>query len=317
MNFRTAFILLLFLPLYSNAQDLTQDLAFFQKETKTYQKWLDKSGIGTVLSVRELEVKEKELTLYLEFHYQDIDSVVRAWNAVKTAFELEQPISLEQQLLYKLTNIMEVRESMASVAIFDTYDLRKEPLFLRGIYFEAGKVAIEESNPRSKTREITFSPSQLKGDKKKISNADFRKAYSKEVVFEKITQFAEKHFQRKTCLERNPKVRFVENEEVLRFKATDLCREVLTDAANPLLAQLLSKVGYDANWVKREKLDILIAYKEQDTGFQLHITIDGKYGSGLYSQVGRGGYYSMEIDFDAYLEDYADEFKELLRRAIK
>ena len=105
--------------------------------------------------------------------------------------------------------------------------------------------------------------------------------------------------------------------DVLRFRATDLCREVLTDAANPTLAKILNNFGLGVNWVKREKLDILIAYEELPKGFKLTITIDGKYGSGLYNQVGRGGYYSMEGDFDEYLENYADAFKELVREAIK
>lgn len=309
------------LPLVSFAQDtppsqdLRQDQDFFNQQTKIYQKWLDNSGIGSVLKVRELDVEERELTLFLEFKYMDIDSIVRAWETVKKDFERANPITLEQQLFYKLANLMEVRQSLVRLAIFDTYDLRKEPLFLRGIYFEDGKVQVEVSNPKSSIEEIKITLDQYTR-KKKLSVQSFKETFSKAYVFEKIMQFAEPHFRRKTCDGRNPEVRLVENQEVLRFKALDLCREVLTDAANPLLAQLLNTVGFGLNWVKREKLDVLIAYEDLSNGFKLIITIDGKYGSGLYSQVGREGYYSMEGDFDEYLEDYADAFKELVRKAV-
>ena len=300
---------------FQQTQDLRQDLEYFNQQKDIYQKWLDNSGIGSVLKVKELDVQEKQLTLFLKFEYTNIDSIVQAWTTIKREFEKENSIRLEQQLFYKLANLMEVRQSLVRVAIFDTYDLRKEPLFLRGIYFDAGMVKVQESNPKSKIEEIQITLDQHT-KRKKLSVASFKETFTKAYVFEKLTKFAEPHFQRKTCEGRKPEIRIIENVDVLRFRATDLCREVLTDAANPTLARILNNFGLGVNWVKREKLDILIAYEELPKGFKLTITIDGKYGSGLYNQVGRGGYYSMEGDFDEYLEDYADAFKELVREAI-
>ena len=295
---------------------LIQDTDFFNQQKETYQRWLDHSGMGKVLHVEELKVEEEGLSLYLGFPYSDIDSIVRAWESLKREFEVDNPITLEQQLFYKMVNLMEVRQSLADVQIYDTYDLRREPLFFRGIYFEEGKVKVEESNPKSKIREIKFSPNKLGEKMKGQSVEEFNKRYSKEAVYGLIYPYAKQYFEQKRCEGRYPEVRLLENDEVLRFEAIDLCREVLTEAANPLLAEALNIFGLNYNWVKREKLDITIAYKKLDTGFSLYITIDGKYGSGLYSQVGRGGYYSMEIDFDEYLEVYADLFKERLRNEI-
>lgn len=108
----------------------------------------------------------------------------------------------------------------------------------------------------------------------------------------------------------------LESGDVLRFEITDLCREVLIDEANPLLCQILRTFGNDCNFVKRELLTFTIAHRTTAAGFNLHLEIDGKYGSGFYENVRRGGYLNMEIDFDDYLERYADQIKEEFKRVL-
>lgn len=67
---------------------------------------------------------------------------------------------------------------------------------------------------------------------------------------------------------------------------------------------------------KRERLTFTIAYVPTVEGINLNIEIDGKYGSGFYRTVCRGGYHSMEVDFDDYLEVYADKFSQELKAAL-
>jgi len=299
-------------------EDLTRDTEFFNRQKDIYQRWLNHSGLGEVLHVESIGVKEQRLSLYLGFPYSDIDSIVRAWEALKREFEAERPISLEQQLFYKAANLMEVRQSLVDVQVYDTYDLRQEPLFFRGIYFEDGQVKVEESNPKSKIKEVYISPASFKG-MKGMSEAQFRQAFSREAVYEKVLEYARKRYGSTGCEQRYPKVRVLENEAVLRFEVEDLCREVLTDEANPLLAQILNSCcGQDYNWVKRELLAFIATHRElpDGKGFLLTIEIDGKYGSGIYEKVRRGGYLSMEIDFDDYLERYADSFREEVKKVI-
>ena len=312
-----AVLALLMAPLASHAQieDLTKDSEFFSKQAVLYQRWLDHSGFGKVLKVQTIEAKPQELSLFLAFHYEDIDSIANAWKKLKTDYERVSATTLEQELFYKMVNLMEVRQSMANVQIYDTYDLRKEPLFFRGIFFKDGAVKVEESNPRSKIEEMVLSPVDFK-KMKSWSVQNFQQKYDRQTVYDKIFACARQRFERKVCEQRSPKVRLLENQEVLRFEVTDLCREVLTDEANPLLCQILRGLGYDCNWVKREMLIFEVTYRETTTGFQVRIELDGKYGSGLYETVRRGGYLSMEIDFDDYLERYSDSFREYLRQCI-
>ncbi|MDX1943595.1 MAG: hypothetical protein SFU99_23715 [Saprospiraceae bacterium] len=309
------FSLLAATALHAQIEDLTKDSEFFEKQKIEYQRWLDHSGLGSTLKVHAIEVKPQQLSLYLAFPYQDIDSIMVAWRTLKSAFEKERPLTLEQELFYKMVHLMEVRQSLANVQIYDTYDLRKEPLFSRAIYFKNDSVNVDASNPKSKIREVNIKPDDF-SDMRRMSVQSFNQKFNRKMVYDKIHTYAKQKYERKTCDQRNPQLRLLESDGILRFEIIDLCREVLTDEANPLLCKILRKVGYDCNWVKRELLTFTVIQRETSTGFQLSIEIDGKYGSGFYENVRRGGYLSMEIDFDDYLERYADQFKEEIRRLL-
>lgn len=296
--------------------DLTNDLPFFEKQTKVYQKWLNRSGLNASLSVTDIDVEPKKLYLYLAFPYADTDSIVSAWRNLKTSFEQERPLSLEQQLFYKMTHIMEVRQSMAEVHIYDTYDLRREPRFYRIIRFEQGRVTVEESNPQAQTTYLRLQPLDF-SRMKKTSAEVFKKTYSRQAVFDKTFQYAQGYFENKVYNDRKPQVDVLENENVLRFEVMDLHPEVLTAAADPTLCRILRTLNHECDWVKREMLTFTIAYEEQVNGFKLSMAVDGKYGSGRYSSVQRGSYIDMETDFDEYLERYADSFKQELQRHLQ
>ncbi len=136
------FLCFVSVPVNAQIEDLTKDSEFFEKQKLEYQRWLDHSGLGSILQVHAIEVKPQQLSLYLAFPYEDIDSIMVAWRELKTAFEKEQALTLEQELFYKMVHLMEVRQSLANVQIYDTYDLRKEPLFSRAIYFENDSVKV-------------------------------------------------------------------------------------------------------------------------------------------------------------------------------
>lgn len=297
---------------FAQLEDLTKDTPFFKEQMGKYQQWLDHTGLGKTLKVYDIEVKPDRLSLYLAFPYNDLDSIMSSWTQVKADFEKAQPISLEQKLFYKMLHFMEVRQSMADVQIYDTYDLRKEPLFFRAIYFDEGQVQLEKSDPRSEVRQF-FIPSSRLNRMKSTSSSSLKKEVTKTELFDDIFDFSKKYYSNKGVDGRQPSVQILENEEMLRFEVTDLRREVLIDETNPILCSLLQPLGLDCDWVKREWLTFQVSQKPQNNGVQIIIDIDGKYGSGLFKKVRRGGYISMEIEFDDYLKRYADIFKEELK----
>ena len=297
------------------SQDLRQDEAFFNRQSQVYQKWLNKAGFGQYFRVRELDVQEKRLDLYLEFRSDSLELIINQWNTAKERFENGSGLTLEQQLFYKATSLMEVRQSLVSVQLYDTYDLRKAPLFSRAIYFDDGVVKTEESNPKSKIDKINLSPSMISGGKSG-SVAEFRKQYNKQFVFDCIARFVKERFEKEVCIDRKPEVRILEDQEVLRFEVVDLCKEVLKNE-NSTICGWLQALGYDCNWAKRELLIFTITHESTVDGIRVMVELDGKVGSGFYANVSRGGYVSMEVDRDEELENYADELAIEIRKMLE
>jgi hypothetical protein len=307
---------LLFAPLVVSAQseDLEKDLPFFKQQESTYQRWLDQAGLGQVLRVHGTGIDQDRLSLYLGFRYQNLDSIQAGWESLKKAFEANRPMSLERELFGKMLHFMEVPQEQAAVQLYDTYDVTRAPLFFRGIYFDGGTVKVDESDARA-DRKITLSPAKL-GGMKKMSAATFRAKYDKAKVYSSILAYLNERYTKDPCANREPELTIYEEDNLLRFRVTDLCREVLTDAANPTLCALVDRLGYPCNWVRREKLDYTIAYQPHPDGFVLHIQVEGSYGSGRLKEVPRGAYYSMELEFKPYLEEYADKITAALGRVI-
>lgn len=304
--------------LHSQPDDLRKDLDFFNKQAQSYQKWLESSGLGTTLHFYKVDVQAKKLSLYLAFSYKDIDSIMASWTLVKSTWETGQPTTLEKSLFDQALHLMEVPQSSLSVQIYDTYATRKPTFFLRGIYFDSdsGRVVVKANNPKSNSLKIQLSPPQFKMENPSVY-FEIHKRLSKEEVFKEVIAFARARFERTECEYRYPKLELLETSDRLKFVVEDLCREVLTHEANPALATFLQQFGFDVNWVKRELLEFTILYEATSTGFKVTITIQGKFGSGIYAQLKRGAYMNMDPDFKEYLEHYTNTFKELLKQELQ
>ena len=65
----------------------------------------------------------KSFSIRLGFQYLDSDSASVAWYKLKANFEKDNPFTLEHQLFYKMTHIMEVPPTNAKVRVSDNWDL--------------------------------------------------------------------------------------------------------------------------------------------------------------------------------------------------
>jgi hypothetical protein len=305
-------------PIFAQTEDLTDYRETFISQSKLYQKWLDHSGLGKILHVKAIEVESQQVALYLAFPTENADSVTAAWAQLKKDYNaLNTGLSLEQALFFKMQHLMELRESLANIQLYDTYDTRKEPCFYRGIYVKDNVFRVDSSGCRSVGMDIYLTPSDLKAAKKPSDTA-FINQYTQQFVFDKIYQFAQQRYEQTLCYDRNPKVSTPQIDgNIMRFEVTDLCKEVLKDAKNPDICAFLNKYVKPCNWITREKLSFTFIYQTKGDAFQLKCELDGKVGSGYYDTVGRGGYLDMQIDFDGYLTDYANklqyELKDILR----
>jgi hypothetical protein len=305
-------------PAWSQIENLTEDEAYFLQQKDEYQRWLNQTGLGRYLQVQDLRVEPERVHLYLGFKVAGVDTIADIWAQLKAHHEAKPGPTFEETLHFRMCNLMGLRQQAAVIEIYDTYDLSRKPFFFRGIYYDSGRVQVKEDNPKGgKNRYIRISPSDVKTGSK-AGQAAFSKQYTEAYVFEQIMAFARQKYARSLCDQRKPAIHPKPYEDYLRFDVSDLCREVIKDAQNPTICRWLSRLGYNCNWTARELLSFTFVYLPTNEGFTLHLTLEGRVGSGYYDTVKRSGYMDMENDFKQELEDYADalvfEIKRFLTR---
>ena len=283
-----------------------------------YQSWLETSGLGQVFAVHTVVEDSKISTLYLQFHTEDLDSLSNAWHTLKANFDSTHTISLEQQLFYQWSYFMDRPQEELWVEIYDSYDVEKvpDPQFYVILFFQDGGLQID-ANTKQKTepREIRL---ELKPVKlRTASKGSWKNTDHKTEVFEKVLEHMRSYYETSKCANRNPKLKVLESDVVLRFEIEDLCREVLEDAEQPFPCRIAQLLGKDCNWITREKIYFLIAYSQEGTHAVLKIIMDGKYATGYGNRPQDGGYNPMDGRFDQYFKDYADVVTERLTRVLK
>ncbi len=304
-------------PLFGQTDDLTKDKVFFLQQAELYQRWLQNAGFSPWIRVRTLEVEPQQLALYLEFPSENTDSVAAIWARLKADYAaLNTGLSLEQALFFKMLHMMEVRQSVANLQLYDTYDTRREPCFYRGIYIADGALRVDSLGCKSQKSMVGIDPASLRNNEKPAT-LDCSQDFRKEIVFAQIYQFAEKRFALRVCEGRAPQLSPAQIDgNTLRFEAINLCPEVLKDVPQRVVCKFLDEHDKPCDWIKSEKLAFTFVYRPLESGFRLKCQVDGKVGPGRYEEVSRGGYLDLEIDFDAYLKAYAEGFVGEFRRVV-
>jgi len=293
--------------LHAQAPDLARDSAFFRKQVPEYQRWLDHTGMGRTLRIREVEA-DTLLKVYLQFQYNDPDSVQNAWETLKIAAERRQPQSLEALLFFRATGCFDVDRDHLSLRIYDTYDLDKNFCFKRKIYALDGRLTTDSTSKCRgfKKDYIPIHPgdlSKVRAGQKTPANA---KRVSKAAVFEKTKTFFTKRYTTKTCPGRNVRTTFITDAPNLddqELVVMNLCDEIIREE-QPGLCAALHYFGHDCNWKKNEKITLRLTYRKNGDGFLLDLSVEGRYGAGPYETEGRRSYHDMETDFDAELSEY-------------
>lgn len=301
------------MPFFSIAQSsYEKDSLFFQQQVEKYQDWLNKTGIGDLVYDGQLEIKSQKIILNLVARPDKKDSFWPYWQQWQRDYIQKNPIRLEQKLFYKLHHMLEVEQDHLELRVFDQRVRFCHRLI---IAFVNGEVITSKQSCRAKERQIEVSPSVFY-EENGITYEEIQNRYPRSIIFNKILEYSKEKYGTSECERRYPKITLLEQGDVLRFVVTDLCKEVLVDESDPWICKVLRRLGHQCNWIKREKLEFLISYQKTTEGIKIGVHIDGKYGSGYYENVKRGGYHLMDNDFDDYLEDYADRMKNEFKTLI-
>lgn len=293
---------------------------FFQRQSAEYQRWLQASGLGSTLRVVTTEVRGDSLViLYLGFYTEDTDSVFALWGRARADFaQTGAGASLERTLFHKMTWYLEVNPQQGQVRLFDTYDLDKTPCFKMRIFARHDSIVVRDGRCRNEERTIHLRAADLPRAGKKMNVTAFKKRYTKQYVYGKLTPYLRQRYERQACDNRRPTFTLHGASEELHFVVTDLCREVLYDETNPWWCEVLKSWACESckNCIKRERLDVHIYYEETGEGFRLKTDIAAGYGSGWYDKPRDNGYHNLELDYPAYLKTYADKLADELYRFL-
>lgn len=297
--------------------NLQSDSLFFKGQSGLYQKWLEKSGLGQVMEVNALEILPSRLLLTLSMTC--LPEVAWAeWEQLKIDYSHNNAISLEQELFYKLIHFMEVDQYQGIIRVLNVVNGVRNNCFFIEIKFDPNEKRVKFNTRycKSKERRIEVEPHRLEG-LNNMSFEEINKIYNRNSVFEAIFKYAQSRYGRSKCEDRFPEVRELERGQLLRFVVVDLCKEVLKDESNPWICKVLQRFRYQCNWIKRERLEFTITFEQTaEEIIRIGVKVDGKYGSGYYDQVKRGGYHDMDLDFDEYLVDYADEIANEFKKVV-
>ena len=91
------------------------------------------------------------------------------------------------------------------------------------------------------------------------------------------------------------------------FILANLGKEVLSDQTRTVWEKWIG-----INTVAMERLSFQFNYRPNPDGsFNLHCSIEGKYGSGVFKPR-KSAYMDMEVDFDDFFESYKNKFRQTL-----
>lgn len=293
--------LLLSLSCFAQQSFFTKaDDAYFQQQRPRYQKWLEAQGFDELLTIYEINTDSNQVNLILETVPTDADTARAAWERLKSDVQTELHQSLEVYLFNHFCHLMEVTEDSAVIEIYNTIS-DQQPCFIKAIYFKE-RFRVEDIFCKNKVDSVLIDHFDLSRFSTQQSAAIKALPKAKRAPYQlktAIQQFFQNHYENADINWRH------ERDQLLKCQVKELRREVLTDEANPLLAEVLQWFGYEVDWVKRELLTITVDYQLHEEGIQLMVEINGKYGSGFH-RPRRNAYIDMEPEFEEYLSHYTE-----------
>ena len=323
---KSIFILFLFLinqTLF--AQDyLGNDRSFFDKKTKQYQRWIEAKGMGDVLKADKYELKKNgmELELFLSMRTSNPDTAAAMWRNLEVEFAMSNPDEqLGNTLFETFVRMMEIPAEQGNVQVYFPMENGQgyHRCFYVWLWEEDGKMMEEERINACRAQEIRVKINlpEVKKDKSKTVLKVQSEDGGRE-VFDKILKYARKRYEKQVCEERNPRVGEEEiSDYKLKFTATDLCQEVLTDESRSLWCELVRRWWGPCNDMRRERLEFEFSFHPEEGGYTLLGKITGKFGSGVY-RPRISGYMDMDPDFEEdFLAPYAKRFQQELKAYLE
>ena len=292
-------------------QDLTKDRSFFESRTLEYQSWLERSGLGQVLKVKTIKIKE-EATLFLAFHTEDANTCWVQWKALGDQFPKYSPVSLPERLFHRMVASMNLPQEKARIRFYNTYDLEQKPCFSGVIFFQDGQVRWETS--RCKRKKITFNGHLETLDVRKPVSRVFHSNFDSKFLSDLFYHYAKNKYQNHYCCSEDMLANIVvleSTDQKLRLQIDDVKKQIISEERVPDFCETR-----DCDEINKEQLFFTVVFEPLEPGLRINITLDAAYGMDRDGSRGRAAYTFMEDAFDEVLTNYVTEVTNDIHRII-
>ena len=288
------------------------DIRFFEKKSASYQRWLDKTGLGEALYFDKLMLSKenKSLGMLLNIKATDLDTAVSLWNRARTDYYSSAGDSLENKLFMTFTEFMEIPPEQGNIQIY-VKDARGEYIkcFYVFVWEREGRIMTKDSIGGCKDNidlNITLNPVKVvKIPGKKTTTVT--KRLSTDEVFNGIESFIRERYVMQLCEDRNPVVKVERTNVSMTVTIENLCKVVLTDEQKSYWCKIMEAMGVACNDMRRERLEFKFDYLTGSNTLSGYLS--GKFGSGVYYPRSESGYYDMEPDFSSYIRTFHSQFQ--------
>ena len=288
------------------------DIRFFEKKSASYQRWLDKTGLGEALYFDKLMLSKenKSLGMLLNIKATDLDTAVSLWNRARTDYYSSAGDSLENKLFMTFTEFMEIPPEQGNIQIY-VKDARGEYIkcFYVFVWEREGRIMTKDSIGGCKDNidlNITLNPVKVvKIPGKKTTTVT--KRLSTDEVFNGIESFIRERYVMQLCEDRNPVVKVERTNVSMTVTIENLCKVVLTNEQKSYWCKIMEAMGVACNDMRRERLEFKFDYLTGSNTLSGYLS--GKFGSGVYYPRSESGYYDMEPDFSSYIRTFHSQFQ--------
>jgi len=295
-------LILFIIPFSAQGQssDLYRDSLFFYEQERNYQSWLNEVGLGGTLSTDGVQIYDNQIVLHLKLQASSEDTAYWLFQRLVGDFGNNSAFSLEQTLLYRMINTMELRPPEALVILRNHTEYGQLPSIDYRIFYDSiTNTVVMKGSLRSIIRDSILLPAfildtKMNQQKQLKTSHDFVDADLYKLMQKLGEKFVE-HFSGKT----DP--RFI----------VRLCR-------NPLIYEVMNTkgevvpTGYFSILDPNERLVFTVEVRPEKKGLQIVCMIDGKYGSGLFRPRTVKAYRDMVPEYAGELARYSQYFTQIL-----
>ncbi len=280
--------------IFAQDVDLRKDTAFFLSQDSAFQQWLTDIDLGKYLSKDKFSIRKTRLIYSLKFDYAAADTAVYAWKQLKSDFEEGTAFSLEEQLFFKLTDLMEIDYDQLILKVYNTPKYGELPAIDGRIRYNSSTGKVEWSGTfRSEVPDSVMIKEYVLCDQynenSQLLTAPELPEEWKAKVYDALIDSLHRRFKAKTDMIT------IKNRDPVEIKVMNIKEEVINGSIIGLLNP-------------NELLTYRIALKKEAGNIRLTCVVDGRYGFSLWELRSPKGFRDMSPKYKEELEDYTVAF---------